>query len=408
MASIYDFDDIRPFLPEELPHVFDQLLADPQFRQVATVVMPGIPFDMLSQRIRACKDSLAFQLNIGHSFVDQLLKEHSTGVEADFSKLDIVNNRFTFISNHRDIVPDSAILAKMLVDNGCPTTCEIAIGDNLLSLPWVEKLVRINKSFIVHRSLPPRQMLLASKHMCDYIHFVVGEKDDNVWIAQREGRAKNSDDRTQPALIKMLSMTPKELAPLQRLQELHIVPLAIAYEYDPCDYLKAREMQLRRDCPDWKKSAADDVLSMKTGIMGYKGRISYTCAPCMDNTLQAMWEAENAADNAYREKEHAVYEKVAALIDKEIHRNYTIFPSNAIALQWLTELQQDTTDYTRGVDRQRLCQYTEKDMETFRQYIQQQIDLIDLPEKDDPFLLEQMLTMYANPYKNYLYQWQQA
>lgn len=405
MNSIHDFDDIRPFLPEELPGVYAQLLSDEQFRKVATMVMPDIPFNTLAELIQTCKSNLEFQLKIGHSFVAQLLRQHSSGVSADFATLDIVNQRYTFISNHRDIVLDSAILAKMLVDNGCPTTCEIAIGDNLLSLPWVEKLVRINKSFVVHRSLPPREMLLASQHLCEYIHYVVNHKPDNVWIAQREGRAKDSDDRTQPAIVKMLAMAPRHLKPLQRLAELHIVPLAIAYEYDPCDYLKAREMQLRRDNPTWKKSAADDVQSMHTGIVGKKGRIAYRCAPCLDSLLHDM---QQDYDNADKHTQHALYEQVAARIDHEIHRNYTIFPNNAVALDWLCDLQHDNTRYTDGVETNRICRYTSADVNSFQTYIRQQLQRIDLPQKNEHFLLCKLLTMYANPYKNYLHCHQQA
>ena len=248
-------------------------------------------------------------------------------------------------------------------------------------------------------------MLTASQHLCSYIHYVVNEKHDNVWIAQREGRAKNSDDRTQPALIKMLSMEPRDLSPLQRLSDLHIVPLAIAYEYDPCDYLKAREMQLKRDNPDWKKTAADDVMSMKTGIMGDKGRIAYRCASCLDDKLNDMLHAINA-DTGHKIPQHALYEQVAAMVDNEIHRNYVIFPSNAIALHWLHELQPDDADSISGVDSSKLCKYTNEDVNRFQTYIHRQLDRIDLPSKDEPFLLRQLLTMYANPYRNYLYQWQ--
>ena len=132
------------------------------------------------------------------------------------------------------------------------TTCEIAIGDNLLSQDWVRDLVRINKSFTVERALHSVEMLRASKRMSEYIHFAVAEKNENIWIAQRQGRAKNSNDLTQPAILKMMAMG-GEGSIIDRLKQLHLVPLTISYEYDPCDYLKAREYQLRRDVPYWKK-----------------------------------------------------------------------------------------------------------------------------------------------------------
>ena len=287
--------------------------------------------------------------------------------------------RYTFVSNHRDIVLDSALLDKLLVDAGFKTTCEIAIGDNLLSLPWVKDLVRINKSFIVERSLQPREMLLASKRLSEYMHFVIQEKNDNVWIAQREGRAKDSDDRTQPAILKMMAMGGTG-TPSERLQQLHIVPLSISYEFDPCDFLKAREFQLRRDNPEWKKGKNDDVVSMQTGIMGFKGHVHYHCAPCIDEYLQQL-----PADTPKTE----FFDIVAAHIDSEIHRNYRLYPSNYIAADML-----DGTSFAKE------GKYTEADRQQFEAYLQGQLNKIDLANKDIPFLRERMLTMYANPLRN--------
>ena len=233
--------------------------------------------------------------------------------------------RYTFVSNHRDIVLDSALLDVLLIDAGFTTTCEIAIGDNLLSLPWVKDLVRVNKSFIVERSLQPRQMLVASRRLSEYMHYAIGRKNENIWIAQREGRAKDSDDRTQPAILKMMAMGGEGSA-VERLMQLHIVPLAISYEFDPCDYLKAAEFQLKRDVEGWKKSPQDDVHSMRTGIMGYKGRIHYQCAPCIDDYLAAL-----SADIPKTE----VFDVIASHIDEQIHRNYRLYPSNYVALDLL-------------------------------------------------------------------------
>ena len=271
IPSIYD--DIRPFEPNELPDVYKRLLANEQFRQVLAYLYPGVPVEAIGSKMSECKTCLDFQLAFCYKFLETLMAKASKGLDMDVKVVD-VTKRYTFVSNHRDIVLDSALLDKLLYDAGFKTTCEIAIGDNLLSLPWVKDLVRLNKSFIVQRSLPPREMLMASKKMAEYMHFVIKEKNDNIWIAQREGRAKDSNDHTQPAVLKMMAMG-GEGSPVERLMQLHIVPLAISYEYDPCDYLKAAEFQLKRDVEGWKKSAADDVNSMRTGIMGYKGRVHY-------------------------------------------------------------------------------------------------------------------------------------
>ena len=199
------FDPIRPFEPDELPDVFDRLLHNEQFSSVLAYLYPDVPKEALAAKMHACKDNLDFQKTFCYGFLVQLLARISKGCDIDIASLD-TDSRYTFISNHRDIVLDSALLDKLLIDAGFNTTCEIAIGDNLLKLPWVKDLVRVNKSFIVERALSMREMLMASKRLSEYMHFVIAEKNDNIWIAQREGRAKDSNDRTQEAILKMMVM----------------------------------------------------------------------------------------------------------------------------------------------------------------------------------------------------------
>ncbi|WP_417125893.1 1-acyl-sn-glycerol-3-phosphate acyltransferase [Prevotella pectinovora] len=375
--SIYD--DIRPFDPEELPAAFERLLSDAQFQQVLGYLYPGVPLEAVKTKMMACKTNLEFQLAFCYGFLKDLMAKASKGFDMNVEAVD-VTKRYTFVSNHRDIVLDSALLDVLLYDAGFNTTCEIAIGDNLLSLPWVKDLVRLNKSFIVQRSLSPREFLMASKKMAEYMHYVVGEKNDNIWIAQREGRAKDSNDRTQPSILKMMAMG-GEGSPVDRLRQLHIVPLAISYEYDPCDFLKAAEFQLRRDVPGWKKTALDDVNSMRTGIMGYKGEVHYHCAPCIDGFL------DNLSPDIPKTK---VFDIIAEHIDKEIFRNYRLYPSNYIALDML-----EGNEAHAG-------RYTADDKAAFEKYLQGQIARIDIPNKDEAFLRERMLTMYANPARNSL------
>lgn len=371
------FDAIRPFEPEELPEVFERLLGNAQFAQVVAYVFKDVPFDMLAQKMRACKTNLEFQVAFCYPFIKGLLQKASLGCDMNVDAIDM-EKRYTFVSNHRDIVLDSALLDVLLVDAGCKTTCEIAIGDNLLSLPWVKDLVRINKSFIVERSVSLRQMLLSSKRLSDYMHLVIAQKHDNVWIAQREGRAKDSNDRTQESIIKMMAMGGEGLL-VERLKGLHIVPLAISYEYDPCDFLKAQEFQLKRDIADWKKGPMDDVVSMQTGIMGYKGHIHYDAAPCIDAWLDTLDPDMPKAD---------FFKAVATHIDEEVFRRYRLYPSNYVALD---ELEGTTAHADR---------YTAEQKAQFDGYIAQQMAKIQLPDKDEAFLRERLLTMYANPARN--------
>lgn len=371
------FDAIRPFEPEELPEVFERLLGNAQFAQVVAYVFKDMPYDMLAQKMRACKTNLDFQVAFCYPFIKGLLQKASLGCDINVDAIDM-EKRYTFVSNHRDIVLDSALLDVMLIEAGCKTTCEIAIGDNLLSLPWVKDLVRINKSFIVERSVSLRQMLLSSKRLSEYMHLVIAQKHDNVWIAQREGRAKDSNDRTQESIIKMMVMG-GEGSLVERLKGLHIVPLAISYEYDPCDFLKAQEFQLKRDIADWKKGPMDDVVSMQTGIMGYKGHIHYEAAPCIDAWLDTLDPDMPKAD---------FFKAVATHIDEEVFRRYRLYPSNYVALD---ELEGTTAHADR---------YTAEQKAQFDGYIAQQIAKIQLPNKDEAFLRERLLTMYANPARN--------
>ena len=376
-----EFDDIRAYGPKDLPEAYERLTADPQFKAVVEKVFPHVPFEALSAKLKQCKTNLDFQVTFCYPFLKDLLSKASTGCDIDITNIDI-NRRYTFVSNHRDIVLDSALLDVMLIDSGFKTTCEIAIGDNLLAAPWIKDLVRVNKSFIVLRSAGIREMLTNSKRMSEYMHLVINEKNDNIWIAQREGRAKDSDDRTQEAILKMMAMGGEGSA-TERLRQLHIVPLSISYEYDPCDYLKAAEFQLKRDIEGWKKSKQDDVLSMQTGIMGFKGAIHYHCAPAIDDYLEQIPADTPKGD---------IFKVVASHIDKCIHSNYRLYPNNLAAL-----------DILEGTSH---GGYSESEKATFEQYIAKQLSkTVDMLNKlgitpDKPFLRERMLTMYANPARN--------
>ena len=378
MHTPKEFDDIRPFEPEELPEVYNRLLDNQQFQRVLSYFYPDVPLEKIGARMRACTTNLDFQKVFGYEFVTFVLNRAAKSWDMDHSAISPEHN-YTFMSNHRDIVLDSAILSKLLIDAGFKTTCEIAIGDNLLSLPWVKDLVRVNKSFIVKRSASFREMLTSSKTLSKYMHFAIQEKKENIWIAQREGRAKDSDDRTSESILKMMSMG-GEGSIIERLTQLHIVPMTISYEYDPCDYLKAAEFQLKRDNPDWKKGPQDDIISMQTGIMGYKGHVHYHCSPCIDEYLQTL-------DSEMPKNE--LYATIVRHIDREIHRHYRLFPNNYIAHDLLTGTNEQTAHYQPA------------DKVNFERYLAEQLEKITVPQPDIAFLRERILTMYANPLRNY-------
>ena len=378
MLTPKEFNDIRPFEPEELPEVYNRLLDNQQFQRVLSYFYPDVPLEKIGARMRACTTNLAFQKVFGNEFVTFVLNRAAKSWDMNHSAISPEHN-YTFMSNHRDIVLDSAILSKLLIDAEFKTTCEIAIGDNLLSLPWVKDLVRVNKSFIVKRSASFREMLTSSKTLSRYMHFAIQEKKENIWIAQREGRAKDSDDRTSESILKMMSMG-GEGSIVERLTQLHIVPMTISYEYDPCDYLKAAEFQLKRNNPDWKKGPQDDIISMQTGIMGYKGHVHYHCSPCIDEYLQTL-------DSEMPKNE--LYATIVRHIDREIHRHYRLFPNNYIAHDLLTGKDEQTAHYQPA------------DKVNFERYLSEQLEKITVPQPDIAFLRERILTMYANPLRNY-------
>lgn len=379
MFTPAEFDAIRAYEDRDLGATIKTLFADEAFRDVLQSLFPNQSLPLLEKQLSSYTSILEFQKNFIHGLVTQLIQKTGNGLTLDISALTNKGLPYTYISNHRDIILDSALLDILLIDAEFPQTVEIAIGDNLLVYPWIKHLVRLNKAFIVQRSLSLREMLAASKLMSRYMHFVITQKKNPIWIAQREGRAKDGNDRTQEAVLKMIAMGGEGTA-TERLMAMHIVPLSISYEFDPCDFLKAKEFQMKRDNPAYKKTRADDLVNMQTGLFGYKGRVHYACAPCIDDWIATQEGLSNAK----------FFAATAHRLDEEIYRNYRLYPNNFVAL----DLLNNRKDY--------ISHYSEEDKIQFEQYLRQQIDKIDLPNKDEAFLRERLLEMYANPAKNQL------
>lgn len=212
------------------------------------------------------------------------------------------------------------------------------------------------------------------------MHYTIAQKKQSIWIAQREGRAKDSNDLTQDSILKMLAIG-GEGDIIDRLMEMNIAPLAISYEYDSCDFLKAWEFQLKRDMPDYKKTTADDLRSMQTGLFGFKGAVHFQAGACINDELERM-------DRSLPKPE--LFSRISAMIDWRIHSNYRIYPNNYVAY----DLLEGNENFS--------CHYTADDKQCFLTYLEQQLERIEIPNKDMGFLREKMLLMYANPLKNYL------
>lgn len=374
------FEDIRPLNQDEVQAAIEELLASEEFRHALRYVKPDLDWDQLSAAMRACKTKEQFKSTLAYDAVMTVAKKTTFSLTiSGRSRLPEGKPACTFISNHRDIVLDASFLNVMLYDVGYGMT-QVAIGDNLLIRPWIKTFVRLNNSFIVKRGVSVRQMLEVSGTLSAYINHTIKDTKESIWIAQREGRAKDSNDRTQPSVLKMLCMAGgKDI--IGNLKSLNIVPVAISYEFDPCDYLKAQEFQLKRDNPEYHKTQRDDLLNMETGILNNKGRVHFTISQLINDQLDQL------DPNMDRNE---LFTAVASIIDKEIYRHYRFYPNNYVAYDLLSGTRRFSDHY--GL----------KDKKAFEDYLQKQLDKIVIPNKDENFLRKKILEMYANPLKNFL------
>lgn len=272
---------------------------------------------------------------------------------------DIKHGAF-FMTNHRDIVMDAAWLSYLL---RCRYFIRpfIGIGNNLFAVKLIEWFVRFNRCFVVKRNVGAHAQLENAKELSAYIRYL-RERNKSIWLAQREGRAKDSNDLTQESVLHMLTMDAEDL--YETVKMMNICPVSITYEYDPCDFLKAKEMQLKRDNPRWRKRAKDDVESMATGIRGWKGRVVYRLTPSINPEIDAML----ASHPEYRDlPHHEQLQHICDLIDRHIHQGYEIFE--------------------RGTE--------------FEAYIDSRVAKVEVPNKDEAFLRDKIKEMYSNPVMNH-------
>lgn len=374
----YNFDDIRPLNNNEVSAVIEELIASRELQEALRYIIPDLDWEALTKKMRLCQTKEQFKETISYDLV-MLVAKLSTSSLTISGGSRLTQDACTFISNHRDIVLDAAFLNILLYDIGHGLT-QIAIGDNLMIHPWIKPVVRLNNSFIVKRNISVRQTLEASKKLSAYIHHTIKETKESIWIAQREGRAKDANDTTQSSVLKMLNLAGEQDV-LTNLMSLNIVPIAISYEYDPCDYLKAQEFQLKRDNPDFAKSKRDDLLNMEMGILQQKGRVHFTICNPINPTLTSL---------SHTKSKNELIAGIASVIDREIYANYRFYPCNYVAYDMLYNTL-------------RCCSnYDQQEKEMFEAYLQRQLDKIDVPNKDGSFLRNKLLEMYSNPLKNNL------
>lgn len=265
-----------------------------------------------------------------------------------------------FLTNHRDIILDAAWLSYRLRLRYFIRPF-MGVGNNLFAKPWIEHLMRFMRCFVVKRGEGVHAQLENAKQLSAYIR-MLRSQGKSIWLAQREGRAKDSNDLTQASVLHMLTLGDDDF--FENVKALNICPVSITYEFDPCDYLKAAEMQLKRDNPKWRKSKRDDVKSMQTGIRGEKGRVVYRLTPSINPEIEALLANEPEWHTA---PIHDQLQRVCDIIDRHIHQGYEIFD--------------------RGTE--------------FDAYIESRLAMIDIPNKDETFLRDKLYEMYNNPVINY-------
>jgi len=376
-----EYDKIAAYEGREIGDAAKRILSDPEFntwlRRTTGHKLPGIAKHLAAGVLHLSPDPLRLiDFRLVLPFLKKIIEKSTAGVEL-YTASTPVGSRF-YITNHRDIILDGAFLS-MLLRTKYDIRPYLGVGNNLFGKPWIEDLMRINRCFAVIRNGGPRELMQNAATLSAYIASL-REKGESFWLAQREGRAKDGNDTTQPAVLKMLTLA-AEGDLIDALKELNLTPVSITYEYDPCDYLKAREMQAKRDDPAYRKSAREDMLNMQTGLKGQKGEISFVITPCINDELEALRGKTHTAEDGTEMplSKNDILREAALIIDRHIHSGYRLAWTNTAALEILEG----------GHD------------EKMEDYIRSRIKLISIPDRDDEFLRQCFLEMYANPAINH-------
>jgi len=345
-----DFDAIRPYHQHEIPAALKRIAFDPLFQQLMSYLFPVEKHEELTNMLLQAKSTDEYQkifmLPVIRSIVDK------TADELTLSGMEYISDQSSnvFIANHRDIILDSAILGLLLVKNGFKT-CEIAWGDNLIISKFIEDIGKSNRMITVFREGTPKEIFKNSQRLSKYIRQSVTKRNQSVWIAQRKGRAKDGIDLTDVSVLKMLSLS-GDADIIQSIRELNITPLTISYEWEPCDGMKVRELYLS-EFHEYVKDEHEDLRSIIGGVVSNKGRIHINIGQKLNNLVDKV-------DRSLRKNE--ILQEIANLIDKQIHQNYKLWPSNYYAYDLMTNQQQFAEKYdekTKTIFSKRL-EYTQE------------------------------------------------
>jgi hypothetical protein len=370
-----EFDDIRPYRDSEISDAMQRIVSNPYFDYILNFLYPDESPDDVKARFRSYNSVRDFQENVMDYAIQNIVRNSSSGLSySGFERLSNLK-RYLFLSNHRDILLDSAILQIVLHRNGHEPS-EITFGDNLMeSSNFIVDIGKSNKMFKLIRGGTPRQIFVNSMHTSSYIRFAINEKPESIWIAQRNGRTKDGNDLTQPAVLKMFAMS-GEKGFAEDFAGLNIAPVAISYEYDPGDFLKTREIYISRR-QAYVKARGEDINSILTGIRQYKGKIHLAVTrPISINELHVIEELPK----------NERIQSLANLIDSRVYENFRLWNTNYIAYDMLYD------SCFEGI-------YTAQEREKFAGYMSKMLAEI---EGDRNELESIFLGIYANPVVNHM------
>lgn len=369
-----NYDDIRFYNDEEVQQALREYVKHPMIKALLQFTFPNAAFSAIEEKVLSCHSIRDFQTKIIYLTVQKVLEKSTEGLT--YSGFDDLkkDEAYLYISNHRDIVLDTSLLNCVLYEADLKMTAS-AIGDNLVQKPFLLALSKLNRNFLVKRGLGPREMLKSSQKLSEYIRQLILEEKRSVWMAQREGRTKDGNDHTQQGVLKMLAMAKHDDTVAQYLSKLKIVPVSISYEFDPTDVLKMPEILAKRMETIYIKSANEDFKSILKGALGNKGRIHLSAGePISASEFEKLEEGSISVNEQLQ--------CLTSYIDKQIHRNYRLWPANYIACDLLSGKSRFEEHYSIKEKRQ------------FERRLNRRVDVKNALE------VNSYLLMYANPVLN--------
>jgi|WetSurMetagenome_2_1015567.scaffolds.fasta_scaffold19838_4 hypothetical protein len=374
MFKEQDFDDIRPYYDEEINTALKRIVAVAEFKKILEFLFPDKNQDQIIHNLEQIRSALEFQKQFMHPLVNSIVKKTSKGLST--SGFDILpkDKPCLFVGNHRDIVLDSAILQVILLDYGHETS-EITFGSNLMTNQFIIDLGKVNRMFKVNRGGNRMELFRNSQLLSAYIRHTLVNKHTSAWIAQRSGRTKDGNDRTETGLLKMFHIS-GSCDFQESISALNIVPLSISYEYEPCCAFKVRELQsVSRGIP-YQKEPNEDFMSILAGITQQKGHIHLSACQPVNQLLQEIPDAVGQNEKI---------NKLASLMDAGIYANYKLWPTNYIAFDLLHGVKTYTEKYS-DQEVKEFQAYSEKELSAFR--------------SNERMAREMLLKIYANPVQN--------